>query len=346
MAAPRQRKGLSRARNERSCSVKATGMCAIAWLALLVFSAGTYCAPPHGASVRGERDVYAVRDEYRTSRNVTILHRWSDEEAVVNETGFDYSAGDESDEYGGEYTTENSRVDALPSTAIKRMGTVKRESAFVPRGPERKAPSADGRALPRKPVRSDTGTITHTVKKNDTLFSLARRHGCTIDEITGLNGLKKNDSIKVGMRLRIPVSGARRSTKREAAAGTTEPVANVDFRWPLPRVLAVRRDSAEGVKPLGVEITGSPGAVVVSAAPGTVKRIGDMRGYGRYVIISHDGRFVTVYSRMGEIRVKEGEKINAGAVIGRIDDGSRSIHFQIGRGGKPVDPLRYLPEKS
>lgn len=326
--------------------MKATGMCAIACQALLVFFAGTYCAPPHGASVRGERNVYEARHKYQFARDVTILHRWSDEETVVNDTGFDYSADDEGDEYGGEYDDDNSMGNVSPRTAPKWTGTVKKDDAFDSRGAGKNTPPAEVRPLPRRTARADGGITIHTVKKNDTLFSLARRHGCTIDEITALNGLKKNDSIKVGMRLKIPGSGSRPSAVKGAVAVSPGPPANVDFRWPLPRVLAVRRDSAAGVKPLGVEITGNPGAFVVSSAPGTVKRIGDMRGYGRYVIISHDERFVTVYSRMGEIRVKEGEKIRSGAVIGRIDDGSRSIHFQIGRGGKPVDPLRYLPERS
>ncbi len=326
--------------------MKATGMCAIAWLALLVFSGGTYCAPPHGASVRRERELYAPGHEYRTSGNVTILHRWSDEEAVVNESGFDYSAGDEDDEYDGGYAGDNDQIQANMPGRENRKGTNKKEGVSISHGPLKNASVGKARALPRTTVASSAPVTTYTVKKNDTLYSLARRHGCTIDEITALNGLKKNDSIKVGMRLRIPGSGARSSAVKGPAAVSPGQSAKVDFRWPLPRVLAVRRDSAEGVKPLGVEITGSPGATVVSAAPGTVKRIGDMRGYGRYVIISHDERFVTVYSRMGEIRVKEGEKITSGVVIGRIDDGSRSIHFQIGRGGKPVDPLRYLPERS
>ena len=347
MAALRQRKGLPRAGNERSCSVKATGMCAIAWLALFVFSGGSYCAPPRSVSVRGDGGIHNENYERSQAKDMTILHRWSDEEAVYEDFGFDYSDRNEDNGYAGNENTGHGRARPLPREGKGAGEPDGKADTPDSRDRQKLIGAENARKQSQKPATSNTeGTISHTVKKNDTLYGLSRRYGCSVNDITRLNGLGKNDAIKVGMKLRVPSCGRALTAAKKTVVGKPEPTANIDFRWPLPRVLAVRRDSAEGVKPLGVEITGRPGTVVVSAAPGVVKRIGDMRGYGRYVIISHGERFVSVYSRMGEIRVKEGESIPSGAVIGRIDDGSRSIHFQIGHGGKPVDPLKYLPQRS
>jgi membrane-bound lytic murein transglycosylase D len=47
-----------------------------------------------------------------------------------------------------------------------------------------------------------SGTIYHTVRKGDTLSSIARKYGLTVAKLKKLNSLKK-DSIRVGQRLRV-----------------------------------------------------------------------------------------------------------------------------------------------
>ena len=49
-------------------------------------------------------------------------------------------------------------------------------------------------------VTTKTNTVYHTVKKNDTLYSLAKRHGVTVNQLKTLNGLKGN-VIYVGQKL-------------------------------------------------------------------------------------------------------------------------------------------------
>jgi membrane-bound lytic murein transglycosylase D len=43
---------------------------------------------------------------------------------------------------------------------------------------------------------------THTVKKGETLSSIARKYGCTVNDIKKWNGLKSN-TVKVGQKLKI-----------------------------------------------------------------------------------------------------------------------------------------------
>jgi membrane-bound lytic murein transglycosylase D len=45
-------------------------------------------------------------------------------------------------------------------------------------------------------------TIYHTVKKGDTLSSVARKYGISVAQLKKMNGLKK-DSIRTGQRLRV-----------------------------------------------------------------------------------------------------------------------------------------------
>ena len=43
---------------------------------------------------------------------------------------------------------------------------------------------------------------THTVRKGETLSSIARKYSCTVNELKKWNGLKSN-TVKVGQKLKI-----------------------------------------------------------------------------------------------------------------------------------------------
>src|SRR5690606_30993570 len=52
------------------------------------------------------------------------------------------------------------------------------------------------------------GTVSYTIQRGDTLFSLARRFGTTVDAITALNGISDANEIEVGDVILIPQGGA------------------------------------------------------------------------------------------------------------------------------------------
>ncbi len=92
--------------------------------------------------------------------------------------------------------------------------------AQAPAG-DRFAPTRPG-AEPA-PVAS-TPAKTYTVQKGDSFYTIARRHGITIDELTAANNLGKNAAIRPGQKLVIP---GKAGTPTAVASGlkSTGPVA-------------------------------------------------------------------------------------------------------------------------
>jgi lipoprotein NlpD len=128
------------------------------------------------------------------------------------------------------------------------------------------------------------------------------------------------------------------------AAGDRDPEA-IDFAWPVKgRILAGFSEATNK----GVDISGKLGDPVLAAAAGRVMYTGTgIRGYGKLIVIKHDNNYNSVYAHNREILVKEGQNVTRGqriAELGDSDADAPKLHFEIRKSGKPVDPMRYLPQ--
>ncbi len=142
---------------------------------------------------------------------------------------------------------------------------------------------------------------------------------------------------------------------RQAPAPTTstpEPAVSagdekLKWEWPAPGELLY--GFAEGPIKKGLGIKGEPGQSVVSSAPGKVVYSGSgLRGYGNLIIVKHNATYLSVYAHNKQLLVSEGQMVAQGqkiAVMGEISSGSTGLHFEIRRLGKPMDPLKLLPER-
>jgi lipoprotein NlpD len=119
------------------------------------------------------------------------------------------------------------------------------------------------------------------------------------------------------------------------------------WMWPAQGKLIGRFGAAGGK---GIDIAGTRNAPVFAVAPGKVVYSGvGLRGYGRLLIIKHPGEFLSAYAHNQEMLVKEGDTVSAGqkiALMGDSDADRVKLHFEIRQYGKPLDPLKYLPERS
>jgi septal ring factor EnvC (AmiA/AmiB activator) len=97
----------------------------------------------------------------------------------------------------------------------------------------------------------------------------------------------------------------------------------------------------------GIDIRSSYGAAVTAVAPGRVVYAERFLGYGNVILLDHDGGYYTLYGNLSDMLVFTGNTVADGQVIARVGgnvDGP-ILHFEVRKGGKPVDPVQWLKRK-
>lgn len=101
----------------------------------------------------------------------------------------------------------------------------------------------------------------------------------------------------------------------------------------------------------GVDFVAARGTEVLATAPGTVNSINlnDLQaGYGNSIVIDHGHGMSTRYAHLEEIKVKPGQKITKGMVIGTVGSSGGSVaphlHYEVMDKGEHVDPVTYFME--
>lgn len=101
----------------------------------------------------------------------------------------------------------------------------------------------------------------------------------------------------------------------------------------------------------GVDISASRGSKVLAGGEGNVlliKRSDLLAGFGNYVEIDHGFGYITRYSHLEEIAVRNGQKIAAGQVIGTVGTSGGTIaphlHYDVIKDGKNLDPINFMLE--
>ena len=92
----------------------------------------------------------------------------------------------------------------------------------------------------------------------------------------------------------------------------------------------------------GITLAPGDGAQVVAPAGGRVAFAGPYRGYGRIVIIEHDGGWTSLVTGLARIDVRVGDDLVGGAPLGIAGAPHPTITLELRRGGQPVNPADIL----
>ncbi|MCD6061542.1 MAG: peptidase family protein [Moraxellaceae bacterium] len=98
---------------------------------------------------------------------------------------------------------------------------------------------------------------------------------------------------------------------------------------------------------LGMDIAAPEGQVIVAPAEGVVAQTGDYFFNGRTVMIDHGQGLVSMLCHMQEIRVKAGDKLKQGDIVGLVGKTGRAtgphLHWTVSLNDARIDPLLVLP---
>lgn len=98
---------------------------------------------------------------------------------------------------------------------------------------------------------------------------------------------------------------------------------------------------------LGMDIPAPQGQPVVAPAAGVVTQTGDYFFNGRTVMIDHGQGLVSMLCHLHEIKVKAGDVVQQGAVVGTVGKTGRAtgphLHWTVSLNDARIDPLLVLP---
>ena len=99
----------------------------------------------------------------------------------------------------------------------------------------------------------------------------------------------------------------------------------------------------------GIDIEAGEGTEVTAVYPGHVVYTGWFKGYGNLIILDHGSGYYTLYAHAAEIRVREGDDVRQGQIIGTVGEtGSLAgprLYFEVRFQGRPQNPAEWLSQK-
>jgi murein DD-endopeptidase MepM/ murein hydrolase activator NlpD len=190
----------------------------------------------------------------------------------------------------------------------------------------------------------------HVVRKGETLYSIAKAFGVSVDILRSENKLSPSSLLKAGDLLRIPLGGKAQATAAPAAGA-----APADPKPAMPDAVKTSvKTVAKSVswpcsgevryldgKAYGVVIRSKQGESQKALTAGKVSIAGPYRGYGNVVFVLSQG-FVYVYGGNDAISVRVGDRVKAGQEIGKVGIdgklGGPAAYFFVYRNGEAIDP--------
>lgn len=212
--------------------------------------------------------------------------------------------------------------------------------------------------------------VLHEVKKGEEVSTIAKRYNVKAEDIVSQNSLADASSLQAGQKLIVPDGYIAPESKKQvivaqapddepelneereeekAPAAKKEPVAvkaaasGGGFIWPTS---TKKLSQYFGWRHTGIDIPNRNLPPIYAAKSGKVSFSGWLGGYGRLIIVDHGNGMKTYYAHLTQSFVKAGESVSQGQTIGKMGSTGRStgphVHFEVRKGGKPVNPLNYL----
>ena len=240
----------------------------------------------------------------------------------------------EGDSDGAEALEAKAKADLAKAEADRAEAERKAEEAERAAAQEREDAAKKAEAA-RKTAEAEAAKLA----KADAAKEAARK----VAEAKAAEAAAKEAS-KEASKAPVKVAAVEAPKAEPASTGSVAAAAEQSFRWPAKgRVISGYGTSGNE----GINISVPEGTAVKAAEDGTVAYAGsDVKGYGKLVLVRHSNGYVSAYAHNGELDVRPGEKVKRGQTIAKSGASgnvtSPQLHFEIRKGGSPVDPMSQL----
>ncbi len=97
----------------------------------------------------------------------------------------------------------------------------------------------------------------------------------------------------------------------------------------------------------GLDFSAPQGTPIYATADGNVSTAGSTgNGYGNHVIINHGYGYQTLYGHMVRVKVRNGQAVKRGEVIGWVGSTGKSTgphcHYEVHKNGQKIDPIYFF----
>ncbi len=141
---------------------------------------------------------------------------------------------------------------------------------------------------------------------------------------------------------------ARNKEKMLASIPAIQPIRNIDMRR-ISSYYGYRIDPFYKVKKFheGIDFSAPKGTPVHVTGDGIVVRvIRSNRGYGNEILVDHGFGYMTRYAHLSAFKVKKGQYVKRGQVIGLVGDTGKStgshLHYEVIKNHHPINPIDFF----
>jgi len=190
---------------------------------------------------------------------------------------------------------------------------------------------------------------SYIIKKGDTLWSISKRYGVSVESLRKINKIDDFRDLKIGQKLIIPITNnTYKFHGHISTIGTSNGVSSKGFIWPLQGdIVSGFNETKKGEKFLGICIVPHAEQKIVAAKKGTVEAVSESQNNYYVIVIKHDWGVRTLYGCRCNPVVGEGNNVKQGQPIAVLSQSgtnkSGELSFKIYIKDKPVNPINYLP---
>ncbi len=216
---------------------------------------------------------------------------------------------------------------------------------------ESSAPAAptDATAAPADLTATENQPVETVVVQEAAVVEAASADGTVVEAATAQAAVLQVPNAKPAREVALPAIAQQPPPPTTTAALPNPPKRQGRlFDWPVTgKVISSHGPKKGGLHNDGINIAAPAGTPVRAAESGVVAYTGgDLKGFGKLVLIKHQDGYVTAYAHNSQVLVQRGETVRRGDVIARVGETGNvdtpQLHFEIRKDAKPIDPTGLM----